>query len=503
LREKVNPAVLKTALCEILPKYPSFNVQMKRGIFWHFFEENRKPLKVFAEKDVQTDKIDFRANNYYLFRTTYHNNIISLDFFHSVADGKGGIEFSKAVVLRYLEILGYDVKGEGIIRPFDAPSPWGEIEDSFLNSYKRMSLKDINVKEIVGRKGYSINGLEIDGGRIGIINGVCSVEAVKAAAKSYGATVTEYLGGLFIYSVYKTNYNDHNGKKPIKLMIPIDLRRFFPSKTLRNFTTAAIIEVDTDIKKHAEKQKSGGINANAEKEKINEINSNADIEKYAKAEKQRSGGINANTEKEKIDEINSNADIEKYAETEKQKSGGINANAEKEKSGEMNSNADIKKYAEAKEDTLGYFISQVGEQLKKSLREDEIHAKVAGVVKLDKNILVKLVPLPLKYIVIKTVQNVMEWLNSANSTSVLTNPGVVDMPESMKPHIKHMSMILVPVKDTKLNCAVLTYNGEISITFSRRYKDVGLIKFFFDTLINAGAELSVASNYAEMDLTEI
>jgi hypothetical protein len=457
LREKADPDALQTALREILPKYPSFNVRMKSGFFWYFFEENRKPVKVFAEEDVKIDKIDFRVNNYRLFRVSYYNAVVSFDFFHSVTDGKGGIEFSKAVVLRYFEILGYAVEGEGLIRPFDAPSSGGEVEDSFLNNYKRMSLKDIKIKEIIGRKGYTINGLDIEDGAVGIINGICAAADVKTAAKKYGATVTEYLSGLFIYSVYKTNYNDHNGKKPIKLLIPINLRRLLPSTTLRNFTTAAIIEADTDVKKIAD----GGGETLGDK--------GTDIAD--------SGNVNLSGAAFGIAVSNNNANAGNAAAGKKASDGGI--------------------------DMLSYFISVVKEQLKKSLREEDIRAKVAGIAKLDKNILVKLTPLPIKYVVIKVVQGILDKLSASNSTSVLTNPGIVDMPESMKPHIKHMSMSLIPINGTKLNCAVLTYNGEISITFSRRYKDVGLIKFFFDALIKAGAKLSVAGNYAELDNGEI
>ena len=51
-----------------------------------------------------------------------------------------------------------------------------------------------------------------------------------------------------MYSIYKENYIKNKGKKPIKICIPVNLKRYFSSKTMTNFfsyiTLVAQIEKD-------------------------------------------------------------------------------------------------------------------------------------------------------------------------------------------------------------------------------------------------------------------
>ncbi|MDR1940536.1 MAG: hypothetical protein LBQ40_07090, partial [Clostridiales bacterium] len=395
LDREVDPDVLTRALTDILPRYPSFNVKMRKGFFWYYFEENSKPPLVFFDGDVKIDNIDFAKNNSYIFRTTYFNRVFSIDFYHSVTDGRGGSEFIKALLLRYLELIGCDVDGEGIVKPYNSPPTKGEIEDSFLNNYRPVPIKDIELKGFLGGRGYVVKGVPLDDSECGIINGLAETSEIKRVAKKYGVTVTAYLGGLFMYSIYKTNYDGEYDKRPIKLMIPVNLRKIFPSKTLRNFTFALMAEAPA------------------------------------------TGG----------------------------------------------------------EPTLGYFVECVAAQLKKGLEPKSIATKVAGSVKLDKNLLVKLLPLPIKFAVFRAGQSIIRKISG--NTAVLTNPGIIEMPESVKPYLKHMSMVLIPIKDASTTCAVLTYNGEMSLTFSRRHKDVEIVREFFGEMVREGLKFTLTSNYAE------
>ncbi|MDR1906185.1 MAG: hypothetical protein LBQ27_04625 [Clostridiales bacterium] len=396
LTERVDPVILRNALKDILPKYPSFNVKLKRGVFWYYFEENRKPPIIFNEADIAADKIDFKANNDYIFRASYYNSTVSLDFDHSVTDGKGGFEFVKALLFRYFVLQGHDIDGANLVRPFDSPPDKGEMEDSFSVNYKPVRIRDVRLNEILGRRGYEISGVPFENSKYGLITGQCDISAIKLAAKKYNATVTEYLGGLLMYSIYKTNYNDHSGKRPIKLLIPINLRRLFGSRTLRNFSFASVVE------------------------------------------------------------------------------------------------AEIK----SKDITLEYFIGEIKKQLTKTLEEANLRTAVAGIVKVDKNFLVKLLPLPVKYVIFRLIQEFI-WKFKTN-TAIFTNPGIIDIPRTMHPFIRQLNFFSAPVRSLKLNCATVTHNGEISISFARRCKETDIMKFFFNALTKEGAEIGVVSNYAEL-----
>ena len=71
---------------------------------------------------------------------------------------------------------------------------------------------------------------------------------IKSIVKENNATITQYLTAVLIYSIYKANYQKYNGKKPIKVCIPVDLRKYFNTKTMSNFFT--YITVEAEMKKN-------------------------------------------------------------------------------------------------------------------------------------------------------------------------------------------------------------------------------------------------------------
>ena len=51
LKERVNPKTLKMAVKIALDKIPSFKVKLKKGLFWYYFEENGKDIRIEKEKN--------------------------------------------------------------------------------------------------------------------------------------------------------------------------------------------------------------------------------------------------------------------------------------------------------------------------------------------------------------------------------------------------------------------------------------------------------------------
>ena len=63
------------------------------------------------------------------------------------------------------------------------------------------------------------------------------VDDIKAVAKKYNATITEYLAALYMLTIYEAWLKDKPVKnKDVKILVPINLRSRFSSKTMRNFT---------------------------------------------------------------------------------------------------------------------------------------------------------------------------------------------------------------------------------------------------------------------------
>lgn len=71
------------------------------------------------------------------------------------------------------------------------------------------------------------------------------VAEVMKVAKSYNATITEYLNAVLLYALMQKQESEwHLKLRPVKIAMPVNLRRFFPSKTLRNFITMIYPGID-------------------------------------------------------------------------------------------------------------------------------------------------------------------------------------------------------------------------------------------------------------------
>ena len=53
LKEKIKPGYLQEALDKTLPWFDVFRVRLRKGIFWYYFEDNKKPApRVTDRKSV-------------------------------------------------------------------------------------------------------------------------------------------------------------------------------------------------------------------------------------------------------------------------------------------------------------------------------------------------------------------------------------------------------------------------------------------------------------------
>ena len=65
--------LLQKALNIVLPKFDIFNVRLRRGVFWNYFEENGKRApQIHEESTFPCQFIRPNKNNSYLFRVTYY-----------------------------------------------------------------------------------------------------------------------------------------------------------------------------------------------------------------------------------------------------------------------------------------------------------------------------------------------------------------------------------------------------------------------------------------------
>lgn len=228
LKEEIVPSLLQGALDILLPRMDGFNVRLRKGVFWYYFEENGKRAPVVTEEsNFPCRYIRSNKNNSYLFRVTYYGRRINLEVFHVLTDGMGGINFLKELTYQYLRLahpelsyLSDDLSsGTSLNR-----------EDSFIKHYRHSKPSGFERK-----KSYHIKLEKLNKGELGLMHGYMSVKELKAVSKKYGVSINEYLVALFAYSTYSVCMKKMKSKKPIRIAVPVNLRPFFDSKTTKNF----------------------------------------------------------------------------------------------------------------------------------------------------------------------------------------------------------------------------------------------------------------------------
>lgn len=228
LKEEVKPEILRQAVKETLEKYQSFKVRMKAGFFWYYLEQNNKKPIIEEEKNYPCKYINPKKNRGYLFKVTYFKTKINIDIFHSLTDGNGGAIFFREIVYTYLEMchrqeLTSENRQTRKIEEYNT-------EDSYIKNYDKKTKSNNSVK-----RAYELKGRNIKLGAISAIHQIINLEQLKAESKKYEATITQYLTAVLMYAIYNENYTKNKGKKPIKICIPVNLKKYFPSKTISNF----------------------------------------------------------------------------------------------------------------------------------------------------------------------------------------------------------------------------------------------------------------------------
>ena len=229
LKEDIDAELLQEALNRVLPYFDVFNMRMKRGFFWHYYETNDKPApKVHKEDAYPCAYINPFNNNDYQFRVTYFKKRINLEVFHALTDGNGAFLFLKELTYQYLRLAHEELKKPELDKLSATTSL--DSEDSYLENYKTKAKKGYKTEKALIVKGESYTM-----GRYGVVQGYISLQDIKRVAKSYGVTINQYIVGVFTYAIYMGYLKGKPSKRPISTCVPVNLRPYFESETTKNF----------------------------------------------------------------------------------------------------------------------------------------------------------------------------------------------------------------------------------------------------------------------------
>lgn len=227
LKTPVVPEILQIALTFTVKRFPSFATTVKKGFFWHYLDAAKRRYAVELETDVPCRPLNIAASGSQSFRVLHFNNRISVEFFHALTDGTGGLVFLKTLAAEYLRLLSIGVPAEnGILARNELPDE-SETENGFAlaeNVEKSAGFMDKHAVQMSGRIS-SIKPCKI-------LHFHFSATGLRAVARGKNATITAFI--LTQMFIAQKNATDERGGES-SIQVPVNMRKFYPCGTLRNF----------------------------------------------------------------------------------------------------------------------------------------------------------------------------------------------------------------------------------------------------------------------------
>lgn len=374
LKEEIDELTLLEALKETLIVFPMFNVSLKQGMFWYYLEETNIKPTVKPEKLPITERLYTNSDDV-LYRVNYYKNRINLEVSHILADGKGTTDFFTTLVSNYIS-MKYDIKLEEEI----ASSFEDKTEDSFDKYYKKTKIRAYREGKIYKYKNKKLKN------RTRFMEMHMNVKDVLVEAHKYDATLTSLLLGVLIYSV-KPEMKMKDRNKVIKVEVPVDLRKFYKSKSTKNFFGMTSVSY---------------------------------------------------------------------------------------KFGDKNP-------------TLEEVVKDIDKQLKENLTEEKLGERMNLMIALEKNILMRSVPVVLKDIVLMFIDRFI----LGKPTTVLSNVGIIKFDKAVEDYIEDVNILN---STESFQFVITSFKDNLSIGISNIYKSNNIIKNFCRHFANEGIEVKINSN---------
>ncbi len=393
LRQPVDPAVLQEALDRTLPRFPFFHVGLRQGFFWYYHESCSQRLLV--EPDVANPLRPMTRHELrrQLLRVRYGEYHIAVEYFHSLTDGYGGSVFLKTLTGVYLQLCGQPAAPGGGFLDIEAPPAPAEAEDAYS---RHSTLR--SVRRPSEPKAWHVRGTPFVGHHLRVITGLVPAAAIRERAKALGVTVTELLTAVYIEQLYRIQQSEGEaaGRRrpylPVRVSVPVNVRSFYPTETLRNFALFATPGISPAIGNYT------------------------------------------------FDEI----------------------------------------------------LRLVHHFMRYTVTDKYLHVLMAANVNPERSLLLRLTPLPLKVLVMRAVYG---FTGESRFASSLSNLGATAVPPGFADAVERIDFLLGPSRVNPVNCGVISFNGQLSITFTATIRETEVERAFFTRLVRLGLPVRILSNF--------
>ena len=244
LKKPIKFSAIKEAVEISSRRFPYFSVSLGSGLFWHYLEYNHQIPRILTEEKIPCTAFAAKRKNEPLYRILVKENRISVEFIHILTDGGGAFEYLKSLLYTYFRLNGNHIPSdEKIILP-ESPISEEEIEDGYKRFFRRKIPPPGKLTK-AWHLPFRLDGKP----RLKIIRSQITLDKILEVARSYGVSVTEYMVSVYLFTLQMIYLEEIEKVKKqkrgvLRIEVPVNLRKKFPSKTMRNFSLFVLPEID-------------------------------------------------------------------------------------------------------------------------------------------------------------------------------------------------------------------------------------------------------------------
>jgi len=246
LKEPVRYSAIREAVAITAKRFPYFSVSLGSGIFWHFLEFNDQLPRIQVEEKIPCTAFAAKRKSEPLYRVIIKGKRISVEFIHILTDGGGAMEYLKSLLYTYLTLTGKHISTpEEIILP-SMPMSEEEYEDGYNKFFQKLPAPSKLVK--AWHLPYKLNKRP----KLRVLLAEVSVNEILELSRKHKMSVTEYFVSVYHFSLQKIFLSEKEKskkrkRKVLRIEVPVNMRKIFPSRTMRNFSLFVLPEIDVRL----------------------------------------------------------------------------------------------------------------------------------------------------------------------------------------------------------------------------------------------------------------
>jgi len=241
LNEAVCPVTLQQAVDRIHPRFPSLFAGFRQK-FYHFRQVASSQPPVVRPDPGLLHPMNPQEIRDCALRVYYHDKSISIEAFHALTDGCGAITMLTTLLSEYLNILHTSRIPTGQLCLDSAEPPQShEVEDDYLK------LKAAKPRHLPSRFSYLPERPQDADWQVRHSLVTMDTDKLLNAARRHGVTLNTLLTSIMASSLMELQLRERHGRKlkPVRIMVPINLRKMIGSRTLRNCSLYSLPTMET------------------------------------------------------------------------------------------------------------------------------------------------------------------------------------------------------------------------------------------------------------------